>query len=154
MMLVRCFSGIITWIFIILFVCLMFGATAIFAIKYFNLSVSIANLSTINLSNLKQAVSVTQSTQNNTTNLNYYLAGFIIFSILSLVTLAVLCCICGKIKLSIAIMKTSAIFIQDNPSAIFLPFFNVLAVLLYFIYFVVAFVLLYSTGTKTVQANN
>lgn len=41
MILIRCFSGIITWIFIISFVLLMFTATALFAVKYFNLNVDI-----------------------------------------------------------------------------------------------------------------
>lgn len=63
-------------------------------------------------------------------------------------------CLCSKIKLSIAIMETSSIFIADNPSSVTIPLANVAAVIAYLVFWVVSAIYLYSEGTKVVKAHN
>lgn len=59
-------------------------------------------------------------------------------------------CLCNKIRLSIAIMETSSIFVGDNPSSIVLPFLNVVAIALFLAYWVASTTYLYSTGERKI----
>lgn len=57
-----------------------------------------------------------------------------------------------KLNLAVAITKTSSLFIQDNPSAIFLPVIVFLIVLVYILYWIGVALLIYSIGTVNTAA--
>jgi ABC-type transport system involved in cytochrome c biogenesis permease subunit len=136
MLLIRYCAGVITWLFIISFLLLLVASTALSASYYFGYSVNYSGRS------------ITKKAQGSNSNQNshYFLAAFIILSVLTLVAFIAVFCLCSKIKLSIAIMETSSIFVADNPSSITIPLLNVLAIVVYLCWWVVTAIYLYSMG--------
>lgn len=143
MLLIRYCAGVITWLFIISFLLLLIAATAVAASAYFGIQVNY------------KSKSITRKAQgnNHTQNKHYFLAAFIILAILTVVAFIAVCCLCHKIKLSIAIMETSSIFVGDNPSSITIPLCNVMAIIGYLCWWVVTAIYLYSMGTRVVSAH-
>ena len=135
--LIRFCGGVITWLFVIAFNLMLLCSTVIFAAAYFGYN-----------SDYMQKTLAEKAGGTNADTKNAFLAAFIIFLLLTILSLVVTVCSCSKIKLAIGIMKTSAIFIEDNPMSILLPFFNIIAVLLYLCWWMGACIYLYSTGER------
>lgn len=140
MILIRYCAGLITWIFIIVFLLLLVAATGISGANYFGYNVSFS----------KQSIQQ-KAHGSDQSKKNYYLAAFILLTVFTLLAFCAICCLCNKIRLSIAIMETSSIFVGDNPSSIIMPLVNTIAIALWLAFWVGASVYLYSTGTRVIK---
>jgi choline transporter-like protein 2/4/5 len=142
MILIRYCAGLITWLFIISFLLLLVAGTGISAANYFGFNVNFND----------KTFSQKAHGSTDTDYKNYYLAAFILLSITTLLAFCAVCCLCNKIRLSIAIMETSSIFVGDNPASIIMPLINVIAIALWLAFWVGSVTYLYSTGTRKILA--
>lgn len=140
MVLIRYCAGLITWLFIISFLLLLVAGTGIAAANYFGYHVNFSDKS------------FTEKAQgdNVTDYKNYYLAALILLTIVTLLAFCAVFCLCNKIRLSIAIMETSSIFVGDNPMSVLMPLLNVVAIGLWLAFWVGSLTYLYSTGERKI----
>jgi len=71
----------------------------------------------------------------------------IVFTVLAILQIVVLVWLRQRIKLAIGILKTAALFVEDNLSALFLPIGTFVAILLFLLYWLAVSLLMYTIGT-------
>lgn len=63
--------------------------------------------------------------------------------------LILVCCFFSRIKLATAIIESAALFVAENPTSLVVPIFNFLNVIVWFIFSILGFLFIMSTGTIT-----
>lgn len=62
-------------------------------------------------------------------------------------------CFASDIAVAVSVIKTASLFISSHPLIVFIPILSAFCILLYYIFWIIGSIFLYSIGTQTKNVN-
>lgn len=151
MIIMRYFSGIITWLMIWSYVIALAVLGGLCYYKYQLLTTSSGlAAATTNTNSTNASNAISGSNSDTTTSETLYIFA-IIFWVVDGISLLVLCCIYHKINIVIAVLKAGADYMKQVPTALLVPPLLTLVVVAFFAYWIAAFICLFASGAAFVN---
>ena len=142
LMLIRCCAGVMVWMILLLFLGGVFGMAVLCGIES-------KRLNEISIMQNTQADS--SDTYYNSKNLHYLSIFFYVLG--GLCTLIIMGSL-SKISISIALLKTAAMFVYSNLAILLIPIIVAIVLAAYLILWIVVFLYLWTIGTSTKRENS